>query len=151
VPRYLIGVGSSHPNGAEYIQRAFFLLSQSRFVEVVAASDTLMFPPAGGQTHFAFCNAAFALTTSLHPDALWFLISSVEHKLGRIRLYKNGPRTLDLDVLWCYESMLNTPHLRVPHPEFHKRPFALQPASDAARKAKWPPPTNVSEGHLRLI
>lgn len=140
MPRYLIGAGSSAPQGDEFIQRAMVLLERTPRVTLCASSSIGLSKAAGGQTNFAFLNAAFALQTNLHPDALWFALSSVEHRLGRIRSQRNGPRTLDLDVLWCYEGPQKTPRLQVPHPDFFSRPFALEPAKDAARKAKWPPP-----------
>ena len=135
--RYLIGVGSSHPRGAEYIQQAYYLLSQHPLVQLKSSADVITSPALGDQAIYAFSNTAFALTTSLMPDALWFLLRSIEHRLGRIRLFKNGPRTLDLDVLWSPWS-IQTDFLTVPHPRLYERSFALNPAGKAAKKAQWP-------------
>jgi 2-amino-4-hydroxy-6-hydroxymethyldihydropteridine diphosphokinase len=136
--RYLIGLGSSHPAGFEYIQRACLLLDMSFFMQVKSVSALYPSPAMGGQTQFNFVNAAVAITTLLPADGLWFFLRSVEQKLGRVRLGKNGPRTIDLDVLWCVDGNISTPYLKLPHPALFERPFALNPATEAAQLAKWP-------------
>lgn len=128
--QYYIGVGSSHPKGAYYISKAYELLENSGHVRTLAKSPLYPNPAFGGQTLFGFVNAAFKIETRLHPDALWFLLLSLETKLGRVRTVKNGPRTLDLDILWSSAGPVQTPHVSIPHPEFRKRPFALKPAGD---------------------
>ena len=138
--RYLIGLGSSHPAGFEYIQRACLLLDMSSFIKVKGVSALYPNPAIGGQTQFNFVNAVLAMSTLLPADGLWFFLRSVEQKLGRVRLGKNGPRTIDLDVLWCVEGNISTPYLTLPHPGLFVRPFALKPAIEAAQLAKWPYP-----------
>lgn len=137
MPRYLIGLGSSMPNGAEYIQRALLM---TKHLKIHAAAPIITSPPAGGATQFPFVNSAIAISTSLSPDALWFYLHSIEHRLGRIRLFKNGPRTLDLDILWCDVGNFKSAYLTIPHSEFFKRKFVLKPAMQAAQLAKWPAP-----------
>lgn len=127
---YYIGVGSSHPNGTYYIDKAYKFLEGSEHVQTLAKSSNYPNPAFGGQTLFGFVNAAFKIQTKLHPDALWFLLLSLEIKLGRVRQIKNGPRTIDLDILWSSAGRIQTPHVCIPHPEFQKRPFALKPAGD---------------------
>ncbi|MES2504090.1 MAG: 2-amino-4-hydroxy-6-hydroxymethyldihydropteridine diphosphokinase [Myxococcota bacterium] len=127
---YFIGVGTSHPNGAHYIDAAFKALQQHPKLHMLAQSPNYPNPAFGGQTLFSFINAAFKLETSLHPSALWFLLLAAETKLGRVRMVKNGPRTIDLDILWTSLGTLQTPYLTLPHPQLRKRPFALKPAGD---------------------
>ncbi|MEI6789718.1 MAG: 2-amino-4-hydroxy-6-hydroxymethyldihydropteridine diphosphokinase [Myxococcaceae bacterium] len=127
---YFIGVGSSHPNGTHYIDRAYEELKRSAHIQALAESPRYPNPAFGGQTLFRFLNSAFKIETQLHPDALWFLLHSLELKLGRIRLVKNGPRTIDLDILWSSAGAIKTHYVEIPHPEFKKRPFALKPATD---------------------
>ena len=105
---YYIGVGSSHPNGAHYIDKAYELLEYSESIQTLAKSPNYPNPAFGGQTLFGFINAAFKIKTQLHPNALWFLLLSVEIKLGRVRQIKNGPRTLDLDILWSSAGPIQT-------------------------------------------
>ena len=127
---YFIGVGTSHPNGTYYIDSAYQELKRSTHIRVLAQSPRYPNPAFGGQTLFGFLNCAFKIQTQLHPDALWFLLHSIELKLGRVRLVKNGPRTIDLDILCSSAGAIKTPYLQIPHPQFKKRPFALKPAGD---------------------
>jgi 2-amino-4-hydroxy-6-hydroxymethyldihydropteridine diphosphokinase len=127
---YRIGVGTSHPQGERLIQLARQRLSEHALVQVLAISSFYPNPAFGGVTLLPFVNAAFKIQTPLHPDALWFVLHSIEMQLGRVRLFKNGPRTLDLDVLDIQAGAFQSAYLRLPHPQFKKRPFALKPASD---------------------
>lgn len=131
---YFIGVGTSHPNGGYYLDHAEEMLKKSNLVLFLARSKNYHNPAFGGQTLYAFINAAFKIETRLHPNALWFFLHSIETRLGRIRFIKYGPRTIDLDVLDSNLAPLKTPYLSIPHPEFRKRPFALKPASDIGLK-----------------
>ena len=126
---YYIGVGSSHPNSAYYIDRAYQELERCLHIKKITQSPRYANPAFGGQTLFGFLNSAFKIKTNLHPDALWFLLHSIEIKLGRVRLIKNSPRTLDLDILWSSTGSIQTPYVKIPHPEFKNRPFALKPAA----------------------
>jgi len=136
MPRYIVGLGSSHPCGPKYIEKACTILDASQFIKVVAKSPNMTTPPAGGQTNMPFTNAAVAIYTTLPPDALWHVLHQTEARLGRIRTVKNGPRTMDLDVLFG-EYKFKTPNLTVPHPALFDRQFALQPALKAAINANW--------------
>lgn len=127
---YYIGVGSSHPQGAHYMDKAYRALERSAHIKTLARSPNYPNPAFGGQTLFSFINAAFKIQTQLHPDGLWSLLLSIENKLGRVRFVKNGPRTLDLDILCSSAGTIKTPYVQIPHPEFRKRPFALKPAGD---------------------
>lgn len=127
---YLIGVGTSHPQGRCIIQTAYDKLAAHSQICMLAQSRLYPNPAFGGVTCLPFVNAAFKIETALHPDALWFVLRSIETQLGRVRLFKNGPRTLDLDVLDSTLGPIHTKYLTLPHPEFKKRPFALKPASD---------------------
>ena len=126
---YYIGVGSSHPNGKYYIEKAYQELENAANVQTLAKSPLYPNPAFGGKTLFGFLNSAFKIETNLHPDTLWFLLYSIEIKLGRVRLVKNGPRTLDLDILYASQGAMQTTYLKIPHPEFKNRPFALKPAA----------------------
>jgi 2-amino-4-hydroxy-6-hydroxymethyldihydropteridine diphosphokinase len=51
----------------------------------------------------------------------------IEQSLGRIRITRWGPRTVDLDLIAYDDQIINLPNLTVPHPEMHKRNFVLEP------------------------
>jgi 2-amino-4-hydroxy-6-hydroxymethyldihydropteridine diphosphokinase len=58
--------------------------------------------------------------------------------MGRVRAEKNGPRTIDLDLLWVEGATLHTDLVTVPHPRLKDRAFALAPLLDVAPAAREP-------------
>jgi 7,8-dihydro-6-hydroxymethylpterin-pyrophosphokinase len=52
--------------------------------------------------------------------------------MGRIRAVPKGPRTIDIDILFFGNEVLETPELTVPHPAMHQRRFVLEPLAEIA-------------------
>ncbi len=78
-----------------------------------------------------FLNAAIELTTSLAPLELLACLQSIEHKLGRPADHSfHGPRTLDLDLLYCDNLQMSLDALTLPHPGIADRLFVLRPLCD---------------------
>jgi 2-amino-4-hydroxy-6-hydroxymethyldihydropteridine diphosphokinase len=94
-------------------------------------------PVGPPQPHFL--NAAVALETQLAPDALMRALLEIEQSMGRVRgPEKDGPRTIDLDLLWIEGVTLRTELVTVPHPRLKDRAFALVPLLDVAPAAREP-------------
>lgn len=85
-----------------------------------------------------FLNAAVRLQTALTPVELLRALLGIERDFGRERREKWGPRTLDLDLLWIRDQVVDTPELVVPHPRLLERAFALVPLLDVAPEAADP-------------
>lgn len=80
----------------------------------------------------AFLNAVCAIETTLSAAALLHRCLAVEQVLGRVRLQRWGPRTLDLDLLLYGQSQIHAPDLTVPHPRMIERAFVLIPLLEVA-------------------
>ena len=80
----------------------------------------------------AFLNMALCLQTEMHPLELLQEIHNIEHNLGRQRSLKWGQRTLDIDILFYGDAIIDLPELKVPHPYLHERRFALVPLNEIA-------------------
>jgi 2-amino-4-hydroxy-6-hydroxymethyldihydropteridine diphosphokinase len=80
----------------------------------------------------AFLNQALLLTTSLTPQELITTILSVEEKMGRLRMEKNGPRVIDIDIIFYNDAVMHEPHLTIPHPQLQNRRFVLVPLAEIA-------------------
>lgn len=80
----------------------------------------------------AFINGVVLLETT--EDAHWLLrqMLEIEKTFGRIRTLKWGPRSIDLDLLFFGDQIINTPELSVPHPSLHERRFVLEPLNEVA-------------------
>lgn len=77
-----------------------------------------------------FVNAVARVETSLSPLQLLDALQDIENRHGRLRPYRNAPRTLDLDLLLYDALEIDSPRLVVPHPRMHQRAFVLKPLTD---------------------
>ncbi|MDO9465975.1 MAG: 2-amino-4-hydroxy-6-hydroxymethyldihydropteridine diphosphokinase [Thiobacillus sp.] len=95
---------------------------------LLRASSLYRTAPVGYADQPDFINAAVLLETGLSPDALMDELLAMEAHHGRVRHVRNGPRTLDLDLL-LYDGLIldSDPALIVPHPRLHQRSFVLTP------------------------
>lgn len=79
----------------------------------------------------AFLNAVVEISTSLTPMILHRSLQEIEQVLGRPTAHeRNSPRTIDLDLLYCDDCVMNTVELTLPHPRMMTRRFVLQPLAD---------------------
>jgi 2-amino-4-hydroxy-6-hydroxymethyldihydropteridine diphosphokinase len=101
--------------------------------DVVAVSPVYETEPVGGPPgQSPYLNVVVALDTTLSPRQLLDLAHSLEDAAGRVRTVKDGPRTLDVDVLLVGDLTVNEPDLVVPHPRMWQRRFVLAPLADLA-------------------
>jgi len=80
----------------------------------------------------AFLNQVVKAETYLEPDALLKHLKRLEIALGREPSFENGPRLIDLDILFFDNMVVDAPSLAIPHPRLHERAFALAPLADLA-------------------
>jgi 2-amino-4-hydroxy-6-hydroxymethyldihydropteridine diphosphokinase len=108
-----------------------------------ALRDTRMSPvyetdPVGYVDQPRFLNAVMTGTTDLAPLDLLRAMQRIEDDLGRERPFPNSPRTVDLDLLFYDDLVLDTPALTLPHPRLHERFFVLMPLADIAPNLRHP-------------
>ena len=132
---YGIGLGSSGALALAHLRAGHDALVHHPLLRVVSVSRAYGNAAVGGATHDRFCNAAVVVQTALSPAALLRACFAIESACGRVRLHKNGARTLDLDLLWsdCASSRL---HPTLPHPRLLDRAFALVPLVEALERAR---------------
>jgi len=87
-------------------------------------------PPWGMLEQPPFINAAALLDTGLAPHDLLDALLAIEQRAGRVRAERNGPRTLDLDLLHMEGVRLDDERLTLPHPRIAERAFVLLPLAD---------------------
>jgi 2-amino-4-hydroxy-6-hydroxymethyldihydropteridine diphosphokinase len=88
--------------------------------------------PVGYTDQPAFLNTVLRGTTDLQPLDLLRALQTIERDLGRTRPFPHAPRTIDLDILFYDDLILDTPRLTIPHPDLHERFFVLVPLADLA-------------------
>ena len=124
----LIGLGGNLGNVPQTIVQALQLLSQSPGVRVERWSSLYQTAPVGAAAGTEFTNAAAQLETTLSARELLSSLLAVEDELGRERSIEWGPRTLDLDLLFFGDNVIDDPPvLHVPHSGCWYRRFVLDP------------------------
>ncbi len=77
-----------------------------------------------------YVNAVARVATTLPPHDLLHVLQAIENRHGRLRPYRNAPRTLDLDLLLYDHVEITDAELSVPHPRLHERAFVLVPLAE---------------------
>jgi len=106
--------------------------SLSPQMDVKAKSHIYETLPWGYEDQPKFLNQAVKVQTYLEPEPLLKHIKRLEIALGRKASFQNGPRSIDIDILFYDEIILNIPELTIPHPRLHERGFVLLPMMDIA-------------------
>jgi len=126
---YLLS-GSNQGDRSKNLQKAVSYLGD--LAGEVSKCSPVFESPAWGFDHpTPFLNQAMELQTSLSPHDLLKIILQIEEKCGRIRTQDSGyeARTLDVDILFFDDLVIDTADLTIPHPRLHLRRFALLPLS----------------------
>lgn len=97
---------------------------------LLATSTVYETDPIGPEGQGAYLNAVIALQSWLSPSELLVRLQEIEGRFGRDRsraAVRWGPRTLDLDLIFYGERVIELPELSVPHPRAHERAFVVMP------------------------
>jgi len=90
-------------------------------------------PPFGYIDQDDFFNSIMVLKTSMLPHKFLDYLMRLERKFGRRRSFANAPRTLDLDIIFFDNKVINTNKLSVPHPAWAKRESVVIPLASMSR------------------
>jgi 2-amino-4-hydroxy-6-hydroxymethyldihydropteridine diphosphokinase len=85
-----------------------------------------------------FLNCAVALETNQTPRLLMTEILAIEQDMGRRRVQKKGPRSIDIDILICEDLIFDSKEVTIPHPAMHQRRFVLEPLAEIAPEVSHP-------------
>jgi 2-amino-4-hydroxy-6-hydroxymethyldihydropteridine diphosphokinase len=135
-----IGLGSNLGDKVANLREALRLLAGARGskVKLLAVSSLYRTEPVGNPDQDWFLNAAAHIKTQLSPRELLNRLLAIEHKLGRVRTVRNGPRSIDLDILLWDHLVVNEDNLVIPHPRMHERLFVLDPLAELAPDLRHP-------------
>ncbi len=131
----LIGANLGDRNGT--LGRARDQL-QAGGAAIAAASHVYETEPWGYPDQPWFLNQAVEVRSTLSPQDMLALINRIEVQLGRQRGEKWHARHIDIDILLCGDLVIDTPGLKLPHPEMAHRNFVLVPLSEIAGDAMHP-------------
>lgn len=125
-----LALGSNIGNRAANLKEAIASLAPQ--MEVKAKSDVYETPPWGFADQGKFLNQVLRAETYLKPEQLLKHLKRLEVALGRKPSFQNGPRLIDIDILFYDDLVLYSPALMIPHPHMHERGFVLVPLMDIA-------------------
>jgi len=125
-----VALGSNLGDSRQQVMDAMETLARFPGTDLLARSGLYLTPPWGVLDQPAFVNAVVLIDTSLSPHRLLDALLDVETQAGRVRAERNGPRTLDLDVLHMDGVQLDDARLTLPHPRLAERAFVLLPLND---------------------
>lgn len=127
-----VALGANLGDPKATVLAAFAALANLPESRVARCSSLYRTAPVGILSQPDFVNAVAVLETTLAPEALLDALLDIEARFGRVRRERNGPRTLDLDLLLYDDIELDLPRLTLPHPRLHLRAFVLLPLAEVA-------------------
>ena len=135
---YYIALGSNKGDKLKHLQDAVNAI-YNRIGHVRVISKVYQSPALGFKGD-SFFNCCLILETAMVPQKVLDELLRIETELGRTRTITSGyeNRTIDLDVIFANDAIIDTETLAVPHPEMHKRKFVLLPLNDIANSMQHP-------------
>ncbi|MBQ6137172.1 MAG: 2-amino-4-hydroxy-6-hydroxymethyldihydropteridine diphosphokinase [Kiritimatiellae bacterium] len=128
--RVVLSLGSNVEPRREYLAKALDAVSRFPSTHLVASSGIEETEPVDVPEEFRglkFLNQIVIVETALDPHDFSARMHRVEDDLGRVRTVKNGPRTIDIDMIDYGGLVLDTPDLVLPHPRAGERDFVMRP------------------------
>lgn len=131
--RVLVSLGSNVEPRAEYLKKACAALAAFPCTHLEKASSVIETDPVDVPPQFAemkFLNQVVVFQTALEPHDFSRRMHAIEDRLGRVRTVRNGPRTIDIDLIDFNGMVSNDPDLILPHPRARARDFVMRPLAE---------------------
>lgn len=125
--RVYLSLGSNLGNKLENLKKSINCLK--KYAKIVKISPVYKTEPVGYKKQDWFLNCAVEAETKLSPLKLLSLLKSIEKKLERKKTIRYGPRTIDIDILFYDNKIMQSRKLIIPHPRMYRRLFVLEPLS----------------------
>ena len=126
-----LSLGSNLGRREEYLREAISRLQELGVIRQVSAFYETQ-PVEVEREQPWFLNCAVAMETELSPARFLIRMLAIEQSMGRMRTEPKGPRTIDIDIVFFGNDVLDTPELTVPHPAMQQRRFVLEPLAEIA-------------------
>ncbi len=131
-----LSLGSNLGDRSKNLESAISLIG-SRAGDVTAVSSFIETKPVGFKSENRFVNCAVRIVTALDPFELLRITQQIERELGRTTKSVGGvysDRTIDIDILLYGNAVIDTPELKIPHPQMRKRDFVMIPLREITYK-----------------
>lgn len=131
-----LGLGTNIGDRIRYINEALKILNSNPNINITKKSKLYETKAWGYKEQADFLNMCIEIETSLNPYELLNACQRVEKDLNRERKIRWGPRTIDVDILFFNDIILQEENLEIPHPRIKERAFVLIPLIDLNDKLK---------------
>ena len=118
-----LGLGANLGDRIKNLSRAIQSIAEQATIELV--SSVYETKPVGYTEQPDFLNAVISISTKMNPEQLLQFTKEIERAQGRIPVFPNAPRPLDIDILFYEDRVLHSEQLIVPHPRLTERAFVL--------------------------
>ena len=138
--RAIVALGANEGDRAETLKKALASLAELPQTRLASASSVIETDPVDVPPEFAsmkFLNQVAVFETGLSPEDFSVRMHAIEDALGRVRTVKNGPRTIDLDLIDFGGLVRDTPELILPHPRAKERDFVMRPLAELGVTLDW--------------
>jgi len=134
-----VAVGSNVGDKYAYIEAAIQGMRENQSIKNLRASGLIVTEPYGEvKEQEDFVNGMLEIDTLFTPEELLAFLHELEHKAGRERKIHWGPRTLDLDIIFYDDLVMDTDSLTIPHADMQNRMFVLEPLNELAPNKRHP-------------
>ncbi|MEK7571022.1 MAG: 2-amino-4-hydroxy-6-hydroxymethyldihydropteridine diphosphokinase [Patescibacteria group bacterium] len=125
-----LALGSNVGKKATFLTQAIDKLKKQ--LQNVTLADFYTTQPMYVEDQEEFLNTVMRAETSLSPESLLTFVKGLEKEIGRKERFRNGPREIDIDILFYNDVIMHTNLLQIPHPRIQERNFVLRPFMDIA-------------------
>ena len=131
-----LALGSNLNNPIYQVKKVVDHLRNQSDIKILNLSSLYQTKPVGITDQPDFINAVIEIEYHKTPQELLNLLLDIEKFYGRVRLIKNGPRIIDLDIILFDQMILNEGDLVIPHPRMFERSFVMLPLMEIAPNLK---------------
>jgi len=122
-----IGLGSNLGKRLDYIKTAIKLIRKLNSTSIDAISSIYESEPYGNVDQPKFLNCVLKLNTTIEPLDLLTKLKNIEKNMGREKTKRWDPRVIDIDILLYNDLIMDSPELKIPHPDLLNRDFVIKP------------------------
>ena len=147
-----LGLGGNIGDRASAIELALARLDESGAARILRRSSLYETEPMELRDQSWFLNLVVEAETNLAPVELLARILSVEREIGRVRGgIRNGPRKIDIDILFYGDQVISSDQLEVPHPRMAERRFVLEPLAELVPDLRHPATNRTARQMLETL
>ena len=124
---YILSLGTNIGDRKNNIEKAIEAINSIPYTDVKKMSSVYETEPVGYAKQDDFYNCVAYVSSRLEPNEMLGACLGIESGFGRLRTVRNGPRVIDLDIIFAEDCEIETRNLVVPHPRYSERRFVLEP------------------------